>query len=149
MAKDNANLGRQTLAFIVFGVLYYLLAVYAASLPFQTRLPLYIWPAHGLALGTLLASPMRRWPIYLALVFAASVLIGFQVSAPMPRVTMMVAVNVVLPFFVAGGLLRLAGPEVRIDTVRGVASFLVGMAPLVASMAVVEGIFSTVRFNAP
>jgi signal transduction histidine kinase/CheY-like chemotaxis protein len=149
VAKDNANLGRQTLAFIVFGVLYYLLAVYAASLPFQTRLPLYIWPAHGLALGTLLASPMRRWPIYLGLVLAASVLIGFQVSAPMPRVTMMVAVNVVLPFFVAGGLLKLAGPEVRIDSIRGVASFLVGMAPLVASMAVVEGIFSTVRFNAP
>ena len=62
---------------------------------------------------------------------------------------MMVAVNVVLPFFVAGGLTRLAGPQVRVDNVRGVASFLVGMAPLVATMAVVEGIFSTVRFNAP
>ena len=146
---SNANPGRQTAAFVAFGVLYYLLAVYAASLPFQTRLPLYIWPAHGLALGTLLAAPMRRWPAYLALVLAASVLIGFQISAPWPRTVMMIAVNVVLPFFVAGGLTRLAGPAVRIDSIRGVAGFLVGMAPLVASMAVVEGIFSTVRFNAP
>ncbi len=146
---SNANPGRQTAAFVAFGVLYYLLAVYAASLPFQTRLPLYIWPAHGLALGTLLAAPMRRWPAYLALVLAASVLIGFQISAPWPRTVMMIAVNVVLPFFVAGGLTRLAGPAVRIDSIRGVAGFLVGMAPLVASMAVVEGLFSTVRFNAP
>jgi len=149
VGKDSANLGRQTLVLVAFGVLYYLLAVYAASLPFQTRLPLFIWPAHGLALGALLAVPMRRWPAYLFVVFAASLLIGLQVSAPWPRVTMMVAVNVVLPFFVAGGLLRLAGPEVRIDSIRGVASFLVGMMPLVATMAVVEGIFSTVRFNAP
>jgi signal transduction histidine kinase/CheY-like chemotaxis protein len=149
VAYTTATPGRQTLAYVAFGVLYYLLAVYAVSLPFQTRLPLYIWPAHGLALGTLLVAPTRRWPIYVGLVLAASVLIGFQLAAPWQRVALMVAVNVVLPFFVAGGLLRLAGPQVRVDSVRGVASFLVGMAPLVATMAVVEGIFSTVRFNAP
>ncbi len=149
MVQNNAKSGRQALAFVAFGVLYYLLAVYAASLPFQTRLPLYIWPAHGLALGVLLVAPMRRWLAYLAIVFAASLLVGLQVTAPWQRVGMMVGVNVILPFFVAGGLVKLAGPVVKIDTIRGVASFLVGMAPLVATMAVVEGIFSTVRFNAP
>jgi signal transduction histidine kinase/CheY-like chemotaxis protein len=149
VATSTVNPARQKLAYVAFGVLYYLLAVYAAALPFQTRLPLYIWPAHGLALGTLLVVPMKRWPIYLGLVFVASLIIGLQVEAPWPRVTMMVAVNVVLPFFVAGGLTRLAGPQVKIDSIRGVSSFLVGMAPLVATMAVVEGIFSTVRFNTP
>jgi signal transduction histidine kinase len=143
------KIGRQVATYAAFGVLYYLLAVYAASLPFQTRLPLFIWPAHGLALGTLLAAPMRRWPAYLVLVLVASFVIGVQVEAPWPRVTMMVAVNVILPLFVAGGLLRLAGPQPSIDTVRGLASFLIGMMPLVATVAVVEGIFSTVRFNAP
>ena len=149
MGQNNANSGRQALAFVAFGVLYYLLGLYAASLPFQTRLPLYIWPAHGLALGILLVTPMRRWPAYLFIVFAASILIGFQLAAPAQGIAMMLAVNVVLPFFVAGGLIRLAGPEVKIDTIRGVAGFLVGMAPLVATMAVVEGIFSSVRFDAP
>ena len=100
MANTTATPGRQTLAYIAFGVLYYLLAVYAASLPFQTRLPLYIWPAHGLALGTLLVAPTRRWPAYVGLILAASVLIGFQLAAPWQRVALMVAVNVILPFFV-------------------------------------------------
>jgi hypothetical protein len=60
VGQNNANSGRQALAFVAFGALYYLLAVYAVSLPFQTRLPLYIWPAHGLALGVLLVAPLRR-----------------------------------------------------------------------------------------
>jgi signal transduction histidine kinase/integral membrane sensor domain MASE1 len=149
VATASAKFGRQALAYLAFGVLYYLLAVYAASLPFQSRLPYFIWPAHGLALGTLLVAPVRRWPAYLGLAFAASAVVGVQLAAPWERVAMMLAVNIVLPFFVAGGLLRLAGPEVRVDSIRGVASFLVGIAPLAATMAVVEGLFSNVSFSAP
>ena len=53
---------RQSLAFIAFGAVYYLLAAYAAGLPIQAHTPLFIWPAHGVALGTLLVAPARRWP---------------------------------------------------------------------------------------
>ena len=149
MGTGNANPGRQVLAYAAFGIVYFLLAQYAASLPFQSRLPLFVWPGHGLALGVLLVAPMRRWPIYLGLAFIASFLVAIQLTEPWTRVALMLAVNVVLPFFVAAGLIRLAGPDVRIDSVRSTAAFLVGMAPLVATTAVVEGLFSTVRFDTP
>src|SRR6185312_7791985 len=64
---------RQTLAYVAFGVVYYLIAAYAAHLPVHAELPLFIWPAHGAALGTLLVAAPRRWAGYLAIVFVASV----------------------------------------------------------------------------
>ncbi len=149
MGNGIANPGRQTLAFAAFGIVYFLLALYAARLPLQSPLPLFIWPAHGLALGTLLVAPMRRWPVYLALVLIASAAVGVQLPDPWTRIAIMLAVNVILPFFVAAGLIRLAGPDVKIENVRSTAAFLVGMAPLVATTAVVEGLFSNVRFDAP
>jgi signal transduction histidine kinase len=149
VGTGNPISARQFAAYGVFAIVYLLLAFYAASLPFQSRLPLFVWPAHGLALGTLLVAPMRRWPVYLALVFAASLVVGLQLPEPASRIAVMLAVNVVLPFFVAAGLIRLAGPDVKIDDVRSTAAFLVGMAPLVATTAVVEGLFSNVQFSAP
>src|SRR4029079_18280036 len=67
---------RQTLAYVAFGAVYYLLAAYAASLPFHAPLPMFIWPAPGVALGALLVSPGRRWPGYLVLVFLATLAVG-------------------------------------------------------------------------
>jgi signal transduction histidine kinase len=145
----TANSGRQFLSYAAFGILYFLLAAYAASLEFQSRPPYQIWPAHGLALGTLLVAPMRRWPAYLAIAFVASLPIALQAGVAQKSAAVMLAVNVILPFFVAGGLVRLAGPEVRFETVRGVAAFLVGVAPLVATTAVVEGLFGDVALAAP
>jgi integral membrane sensor domain MASE1 len=51
--------------------------------------------------------------------------------------------------FVAAGLQRLAGPRVQIDTVKGLSSFLVGMFPLVAAMAVLDASYSYLRLQAP
>ena len=44
-------------AFAAFGGAYLLLALFSASMPIFQRVPLYIWPAHGLALGVLLVTP--------------------------------------------------------------------------------------------
>ncbi len=128
---------RQTLAYVAFGVVYYLLAAYAAGLPFHARLPMFIWPAHGVALGALLVSSARRWPGYLALVFVATVAVGLDRGDGWGLILANGALNCALPLFVAAGLQRLAGPRVRIDTVKGVSSFLVGMLPLVAVMSMV------------
>jgi integral membrane sensor domain MASE1 len=145
----SAVSARQTLAFVTFGVVYYLLAAYAVSLPMQSRLPLLIWPAHGLALGTLLVAPVRRWPAYLAIVAVATLAVGLDLNAPWDRIAATMAVNVAQPLFVAAGLLRLAGPRVQIDTIRGISSFLVGMAPLVAAMSILDAGFTFLHTRAP
>jgi PAS domain S-box-containing protein len=140
---------RQALAYVAFGVVYYLLAAYAANLPLHQRLPLFIWPAHGLALGTLLVAPVRRWPAYLVMVLVASVAVGLDLQANHRTVLATTIVNVAQPLLVAAGLGRLAGPRVQIDTLKGLAAFLVGMVPLVAAMAILDGAYSYLAFQAP
>jgi len=139
---------RQSLAYLAFGVVYYLLAAYAAHLPFHATLPLFIWPAHGAALGTLLVAPPRRWAGYLGLVFAASIAVGLDRGDPWTYTLATAALNCAQPLAVAAGLLRLSGPRVRIDTVKGVSSFLVGMLPLVATMALLDASISYTRYHA-
>jgi PAS domain S-box-containing protein len=129
---------RHTLAYVAFGVVYYLLAAYAAHLPFHARLPLFVWPAHGLALGVLLVVPPRRWAGYLAIVFAASIAVGLDRADAWPAILATATLKCAQPLAVGAGLIRLAGPRVRIDTVRGVSGFLVGMVPLVAAMALFD-----------
>jgi signal transduction histidine kinase/CheY-like chemotaxis protein/integral membrane sensor domain MASE1 len=145
----NSESVRQTLAFLVFGVVYFVLAAYAVSLPFQPRLPLLIWPAHGLALGVLLVAPVRRWPAYLALVLVATLAVGLQMGASWQRIAATMAVNAAQPLFVAAGLQRLAAPRVTIDTIKGVTAFLIGMIPLVAAMSILDAGFSYLHTNAP
>ena len=140
---------RQTLTFVAFGVIYYGLAAYAAHLPLSTRLPLFIWPAHGVALGTLLVAPARRWPVYLAIVFIATLAVGMDISAAWPRIISTAMIAVGQPLFVATGLHRLAGPRIDIASIRGLAAFLVGMVPLVAVMAVLDGVYSYLSAGMP
>jgi PAS domain S-box-containing protein len=140
---------RQTLAYVTFGVVYYALAAYAASLPLQTRLPLLIWPAHGVALGVLLVAPVRRWPAYLGLILVATLAVGLDLNATWQQIAATMAVNAAQPLFVAAGLLRLAGPRVQVDTIRGVASFLIGMGPLVAAMSILDAGFTYMHASGP
>jgi PAS domain S-box-containing protein len=131
----NAGSARQTLALVTFGVVYYVLAAYAVSLPAQARFPVAIWPAHGFALGAFLVMPARRWPPFLGLIALVTLAIGIDLHSGWRNELEGLAVNVALPFAVAVGVLRLAGP-VQIFTVKGLSSFLIGMAPLVAGLAV-------------
>jgi len=138
----NAGSARRTLALVTFGVVYYVLAAYAVSLPAQARFPLAIWPAHGLALGVFLITPPRRWPAFLALIAVATLAIALDLHAGWRDDLVGIGVNLALPLAVAVGLQRLAGPGVQILTVKGVASFLVGMAPLVAAIAIAAAGYS-------
>ena len=145
----NAATVRQFLAYVTFAVVYYLLAAYAVSLPFPARLPILIWPGHGLALGVLLVAPVRRWPMYLFLVAFSTVAVGFDLNAPLQKVAASVAVNVAQPLFAASILQRVAGPVVQIDTVRGLGSVLVGLVLPVAAMSALDAGFSYVHTSAP
>ncbi len=149
MGVGHAASARQTLAYVSFGIVYYALAAYATNLPVHAKLPQLIWPAHGLALGTLLVAPVRRWPAYLALVLVGTLAVGLDLHAGWPKVAATMVVNVAEPLFVAAGLLRLAGPRVQIDTLKSVASFLVGIVPLVAAISILDAGYTFLNTNAP
>jgi len=141
---------RQFLAYLTFGVVYYLLAAYAVSLPFPARLPALIWPGHGIAFGMLLVVPVRRWPVYLGLVALATIAVGFDLHAGFQRIAASVSVNVAQPLFAAAVLQRLGGnTRIQIDTVRGLGSVLVGLVLPVAAMSALDAGFSYLHTNAP
>src|SRR4051812_6183047 len=139
---------RQAAAYIAFALIYFGLAAYAAVLPIHARIPLFIWPAHGVALGVLLVAPMRRWPVYLTLVVAATIAAGLTAGESVGAIARTALLGAAEPLVVAAGLIRLSG-RIQIDTVRGLASFLVGMVPLVAAMAMLDAAYSFVAFDAP
>ncbi len=146
----SAGTARQTLAYVTFGVVYYVLAAYALSLPIHTRFPLVIWPAHGLALGVLLVAPARRWPAYLGITALATLAVGLDLHAPWQNEHRGEhGGERGAAAAVAAGLMRLAGPRVQVETVKGVAAFLVGMAPLVGAMAILDAGFSYLHTSAP
>jgi PAS domain S-box-containing protein len=147
-AHEGASV-RQVLAYVTFAVVYYLLAAYAVSLPFPAKLPILIWPGHGLALGVLLVAPARRWPVYLLLIALATIAVGFELRAPSQKIFASMAVNVAHPLFAATVLQRLGGPRVQIDTVKGLGSVLIGLVLPVAAMSALDAGFSYLNTNAP
>src|SRR4029079_4128851 len=94
---------RKTIALVGFGIVYYALAAYAASLPLHQRVPLFLGPAQGLALGALLVVAPRQWPAFLALIVAATLGVGFTSSAPWSATIVTAIVNAAQPLLVAAG----------------------------------------------
>ena len=93
-------------------------------------------------------APVKRWPGYLALILAATLAVGLDLHAPWQRLAAAIGVNVAEPLLVAAGLMRLAGPRVQIDTIKGLSSLLVGMAPLVAAMSILDAGFTYLQTHA-
>jgi signal transduction histidine kinase/CheY-like chemotaxis protein/integral membrane sensor domain MASE1 len=132
-----------------FGLLYYVLAAFSAGLPVQTRLPLFIYPATGLALGVLLVTPKRRWLSRLAAVFVANLLLGLELGVPYDRTLSACAIATAMPLVVALLMRRFAGPRVRIESTAGVGRFLFVIFPAMALLSIPDTMFSLVRYEAP
>jgi PAS domain S-box-containing protein len=129
-----------------FGIAYLLLALFSVSLPrFE---PLHAWPAHGLALGVLLLVPPRRWAPYLAIIVVATLSVGLFAGAPTGEVAALGAIALLLPAATALGLARLAGPTVQVDSIRGLAAFLVGIVAVVIVTALLEAAYASVARGA-
>jgi signal transduction histidine kinase len=131
-----------------FALAYFLLALYGASLPLFERAPLFIWPGHGLALGALLAAPLGRWPAYLAVTLVATLAAGLAIGMGAQSLAATCILALALPAIVAFGLARLAGPRVQIDSIRGLAAFLVGLVPLAAGVAILEAAYAYLASDA-
>jgi signal transduction histidine kinase/CheY-like chemotaxis protein len=131
----------------IFAVAYLLLALFSVSLPrFE---PLHAWPAHGLALGVLLLLPRAEWPLYLALALGGTLIAGAVADIPSPALAMTASVAIMLPALTAAGMLRLAGPSVQVDNIRGLAAFLVGMVATVIGVALLEAGYAYLIHDVP
>ena len=129
-----------------FAIAYLLLALFSVSLPrFE---PLHAWPAHGLALGVLLLVPPRRWPPFIAVVFLATLGAGLFDGMGAADLAATAGVAVLLPAATAFGLARLAGPTVQVDSIRGLAAFLVGIVAVVIVTALLEAGYASVARGA-
>jgi len=112
---------RHVLAAGVVAIGYFLLARYSLSLPVKQSGISYIWPADGLALGALLATPRRFWPLYLAGVFAGNL----SASNKAFDLALLYSVfNVMEPLLVATVVTRIRGVQPRIDTLRDAAKLV-------------------------
>jgi PAS domain S-box-containing protein len=152
-----ANPARLAAAAALFGLAYLALALFAALLPIQARYPLFIWPADGLALGVLLVTPPRRWAPYLGFTFAVSLAVVLGAGMPWNHALAAACLFVAEPAVIALGITRLSGARVNLGSLLGMASFLIGMVPLVAAislvdvagMSLIDVAASWLRFDAP
>ena len=132
---------------VAFGIAYYALAVFASALPVQTRFPLFVWPADGLALGVLLVASRSRWVPYLVLAFVASLAVGLQAGMPLEASAVTALVNAVEPAIIAAVMLRIAGGRVDIGTLVGLTGFLVNLVPLTAVVSLGDASVTWWRFG--
>ena len=134
---------------VLFGAAYVALALFAIGLPVQAPFSHLIWPADGLALGVLLEAPLRRWGIYLGIVFATSLALALGAGAAWNASLAAAAMNVVIPCVVALGLTRLSGARVNLGSLLGMASFLIGMVPLVAGLSLLGAAVAWYQLGTP
>src|SRR5687768_14541638 len=93
-----ADWRRHLLGAALVAIGYWALARYALALPVKQSGISYIWPADGLALGALLVTKRRYWPIYLAAIFGGNFLAS---NKPLALNLLYSCFNVLEPLLVA------------------------------------------------
>jgi integral membrane sensor domain MASE1 len=125
-----AEYRRHLIAAAAVAIGYFLLARYSLSLPVKQSGISYIWPADGLALGALLATPRRFWPLYLVAVFTGNLSAS---NKAFDLALLYSLFNVMEPLLVATVITRIRGIQPRIDTLRDCAKLV---ALILSTMAV-------------
>ncbi|MGE5615775.1 MAG: MASE1 domain-containing protein, partial [Bacillota bacterium] len=116
-------------AAILVGLGYWALARYSLSLPVKASGISYIWPADGLALGSLLCVRRRYWPLMLAGVFLGN----FAASnKPLELNLLYSSFQVFESTLVGSVIVRALGPRPRIDSVACAARMLAWMSGAMA-----------------
>jgi len=108
------------LAFLV-GLGYWALASYSFALPVRSSGISYVWPADGLALGALLCSQRRSWPLLLLAVFVGNALAS---NKPLALDLLYSSFNVFEPWLVATVVTRVLGYRPSIGSMPGAFRFL-------------------------
>ncbi len=82
-----------------------------------------LWPPNAIVLGALLLAPVRWWPVLIAAVLPAHLLVELHSGVPLPMVLCWFISNMMEALIGATCIRRLSG-EPRFDTTRGVAVFV-------------------------
>jgi PAS domain S-box-containing protein len=96
-----------------------------------------IWLPHGILVAALLATPVRRWPLYAAALFPTHLHLVGTFQAPIPLVVMLIqfAGNIAAAGLAAALLRRVLGQPPRLDTLSRMGAFIV-VAAILAPCAV-------------
>jgi signal transduction histidine kinase/ActR/RegA family two-component response regulator len=113
----------------LFGAAYCNLGLYSVLLPVSPSGISYLWPAAGLALGVLLCTRVRNWPLYLLAIFLANIV---RTANPTAVTLLYATLNVLEPSLLALVIARLLGSPPRLDTVRSLSAFFFYTTSLVA-----------------
>ena len=106
---------------VLVGVSYWALASYSFALPVRSSGISYVWPADGLALGVLLCSERRSWPLYLLAVFLGNALAS---NKPLALDLLYSSFNAFEPWLVATVVTRVLGPRPAIGSMIAAFRFL-------------------------
>ncbi len=108
---------RHLLGALLMGIAYWALASYSGTLAALAGGYSYIWPADGLALGVLLCTRVRFWPLYLLCAFVGNLVTS---NAPPLQNLLYALFNVLEPAVVAWMVISLLGVQPRINNVKSV-----------------------------
>ena len=109
---------------------------------FQTKFPgggpSILWPPNALLLSVLLATPSRKWAVYLLAPFPVHVVTALHAGFPLPLLLGLFVTNSGQALLGAVLVRRLLGARIDFDNLRHVIVFIsmgAGLAPFVSSFA--------------
>ncbi len=117
-------------AAVAVAVAYYLGAKVGLALTPSPQPISTLWPPNAIVLGALLLAPTSAWPIMLAAVFPAHLLVELQGNVPLPMVLSWYVSNLTEAVIGAAVVRRYIEPPVRFDSFNRMVVFVGGAALL-------------------
>ena len=120
---------------LVVSIAYFLGAKIGLALTPHPQPVSTLWPPNAVLLGALLLAPRRSWPLIIAAVFPAHLLTELNTGVPLGMTLSWFVSNCTQALIGAALVRRHVDGQVRLDSVRRVALFVIGAAILPAFLA--------------
>ena len=127
---------RVVLVAVFTAVAYYVGMEIGFQATFPGGGPSILWPPNAILLSVLLATPSRRWAVYLLAAFPVHVVTELRAGFPLPLLLGLFATNCGQALLGAALVRRLLGGRIDFDNLRHVIVFIAaaaGLAPFAAS----------------
>src|ERR1043166_7399200 len=121
---------------LIVGAAYYLGALVGYALKFPNHAPSALWPPNSILLAALLLTPTRSWPVVLAGVFPAHLIVQIESGVPLSMSLLWFISNLSEALIGAFCVRRLTHGELNFDSLKNVVVFItfaVFLAPFLSS----------------